>query len=149
MQERFARCLATRFSIVGAMGRARVLWLALLVVAALVVSSCGGAKVSTPENVARAARPASGAAPWPAPPNPLELARKAGLESETHEFLSYHVHAHLDVFVNGQPSSGNPRDVLLTQHEDIVVTFGTASELPSPIPSAYSSTISSTCAPDC
>jgi len=103
LQERFARCLATRFSIVGAMGRARVLWLALLVVAALVVSSCGGTKVSTPENVARAARPASGAAPWPAPPNPLELARKAGLESETHEFLSYHVHAHLDVFVNGQP----------------------------------------------
>jgi len=27
----------------------------------------------------------------------------AGLEPATHEFLDFHVHAHLDVFVNGEP----------------------------------------------
>lgn len=38
---------------------------------------------------------------WPAPPNPMELTRKAGLVPERAESLQYHVHAHLDVFVNG------------------------------------------------
>jgi hypothetical protein len=33
----------------------------------------------------------------------MKLTRKAGLTPETHEFLFLHVHAHLDVFVNGQP----------------------------------------------
>jgi hypothetical protein len=31
----------------------------------------------------------------------MKLARKAGLTPETHEFVFLHVHAHLDVFVNG------------------------------------------------
>ena len=45
---------------------------------------------------------AKGAAPdWPAPPNPMELTREAGLVPERAEFLQYHVHAHLDVFFNG------------------------------------------------
>jgi hypothetical protein len=39
---------------------------------------------------------------WPAPPNPMELTRKAGLVPERAEFLQYHVHAHLDVFFNGE-----------------------------------------------
>jgi hypothetical protein len=42
-------------------------------------------------------------APWPAPKNPMALACKAGLVPEKAEFLQYHVHAHLDVFVNGKP----------------------------------------------
>jgi hypothetical protein len=50
-----------------------------------------------------AAVPASGGAPWPAPPNPMELTREADLTPEIREFLDYHVHAHLDVFVNGRP----------------------------------------------
>jgi hypothetical protein len=33
----------------------------------------------------------------------MELARKAGLVPELAEFLQYHVHAHLDVFVDGDP----------------------------------------------
>jgi hypothetical protein len=41
--------------------------------------------------------------PWPAPPDPLDRAVAASLQPETHEFLSYHVHAHLDVFLNGKP----------------------------------------------
>jgi hypothetical protein len=46
--------------------------------------------------------PAAGAPTWPAPPNPMTLTREAGLTPETHEFVFLHVHAHLDVFVNGR-----------------------------------------------
>src|SRR5215813_11557729 len=42
-------------------------------------------------------------APWPAPQDPMALTCKAGLVPEKAEFLQYHVHAHLDVFVNGRP----------------------------------------------
>ncbi|HKP17863.1 MAG TPA: hypothetical protein VJT84_05235, partial [Gaiellaceae bacterium] len=49
-----------------------------------------------------APRPAQGAAPWPAPPDPLRLTRAAGLQPEPKETLIHHVHAHLDVFVNGK-----------------------------------------------
>jgi hypothetical protein len=42
-------------------------------------------------------------APWPAPESPMALTCKAGLVPEKAEFLEYHVHAHLDVFVNGRP----------------------------------------------
>jgi hypothetical protein len=75
---------------------ARVAACAVLV---LLVAGCGkgDSKYSAPT----APQPASGAAPWPAPPNPVELTRKAGLVPERREFLEYHVHAHLDVFVNG------------------------------------------------
>jgi hypothetical protein len=40
---------------------------------------------------------------WPAPPNPLELTVAAGLEPAPKEFGTHHVHAHLDVFVDGKP----------------------------------------------
>ena len=40
--------------------------------------------------------------PWPAPPNPLELTVEAGLEPAPKEFLVNHVHAHLDVFIDGE-----------------------------------------------
>jgi hypothetical protein len=39
---------------------------------------------------------------WPAPTNPLQLAEKAGLTPATVESFEYHVHAHLDVFVDGK-----------------------------------------------
>jgi hypothetical protein len=74
---------------------------ALFLFLVLALSGCGGkggSKQSSP-----APRPATGAPPWPAPPNPMELTRKAGLVPERAEFLEYHVHAHLDVFVNGKP----------------------------------------------
>lgn len=44
--------------------------------------------------------PAPGDAIWPAPSNPLELTIKAGLQPETRESLEYHVHAHIDVFLD-------------------------------------------------
>ena len=48
-------------------------------------------------------KPAKGAAPWPAPTNPLRLTVAAGLKPERRETLIHHVHSHLDVFVNGKP----------------------------------------------
>jgi hypothetical protein len=45
----------------------------------------------------------TGPAPWPAPADALARTRMAGLTPERHEFLQYHVHAHLDILVNGKP----------------------------------------------
>jgi hypothetical protein len=75
----------------------------LLVVFALpALVACAG-EADVPEGVAAAPTPETGAVPWPAPAGPLELTQEAGLVPETHEYLQYHVHAHLDVFVNGEP----------------------------------------------
>jgi hypothetical protein len=52
--------------------------------------------------LAVAALGAGSAPPWRAPPNAMAVARQAGLTPETHEFVFLHVHAHLDVFVNGK-----------------------------------------------
>src|SRR6266540_5554377 len=77
---------------------------ALLLVLALALAGCGGKSGSKQSPSAAAApRPTTGAPPWPAPPNPIQLASKAGLVPERAEFLQYHVHAHLDVLVNGDP----------------------------------------------
>jgi hypothetical protein len=51
---------------------------------------------------APAPRPIRGAAPWPAPADPLRLALAAGLQPERKETLIHHVHSHLDIFVNGR-----------------------------------------------
>jgi hypothetical protein len=66
------------------------------------VGGCGGQTAVTAPEVEPAATPTTGAVPWPAPPDPLQLARDAGLVPKTKEFFDYHVHAHLDVFVNGE-----------------------------------------------
>jgi hypothetical protein len=44
----------------------------------------------------------------------------------------------LKSFVNGTLVTGNPRDIQLTAHEEIVLTYGTDAELPNPIPKTYS-----------
>ncbi len=44
----------------------------------------------------------------------------------------------LKVFVNGQPYTGDPRQLELTAHEEIVITYGTDAEVPGTIPAAYS-----------
>ena len=76
-------------------------WGACLLVLAL--AGCGGgekdATVAPPKT---APTPAKDAAPWPAPADPMKLTEAAGLTPETHEFVFLHVHAHLDVFVNGE-----------------------------------------------
>lgn len=63
---------------------------------------------SIPASASSGHPPAPSAAPraprWPAPPpdRVIELATAAGLVPETAESLQYHVHAHLDVFINGR-----------------------------------------------
>jgi hypothetical protein len=61
---------------------------------------------------------------WPAPRNAMELTRQAGLEPQRAEGLDYHVHAHLDIFVDGEPitvpagigiDAGNPAVVSNSQ----------------------------------
>ena len=68
------------------------------------LAACGGsASVDPGYSAAPAAAQSRGAAPWPLPSDPLSLVRQAGLSPATHEFFTFHVHAHLDVFVNGKP----------------------------------------------
>jgi hypothetical protein len=89
----------------------RALLVALLAAGVLVgACSSGSKKVATKtshesptSSIPAAAQPASGGVPWPAPANAMEFAGQAGLTPETAESLTYHVHAHLDVFVNGSP----------------------------------------------
>jgi hypothetical protein len=64
---------------------------------AAVAAGCGGSSEAKP-----AATPEHGAAPWPAPDDPLDRTVAAGLRPEPKEHLAYHVHAHLDVFVNSK-----------------------------------------------
>jgi hypothetical protein len=63
--------------------------------------ACSDSSASQSAPAAPAPQPATGAAPWPRPPNTLQLARKADLKPGTHEYFTFHIHAHLDVFVNG------------------------------------------------
>ena len=60
-----------------------------------------GASTSTP--ITAPAPTAANAAPYPAPADPMARARAAGLVPEDAEQLQYHVHSHLDVFINGKP----------------------------------------------
>ncbi len=91
--------------------RFRLVTVALL---AAVLAACGGSGDSgsgasaaatgftAPETSSPPVEPpATGAAPWPAPTDPMGLSQKAGLAGEPAESLQYHVHSHLDVFVNG------------------------------------------------
>jgi hypothetical protein len=45
--------------------------------------------------------------------------------------------AQLRIYVNGHLATGDPAAIRLTSHEEIVVTYGTHAQLPSPIPSGY------------
>jgi len=74
----------------------------LALVAAL--AACSGGKTPAPATHAPPApQPATDAAPWPLPDDAMQLVRDAGLTPQTKESFDYHVHAHLDVFVNGKP----------------------------------------------
>jgi hypothetical protein len=80
-------------------------------------------------------------APWSAPKNPMELTCAAGLVPEKAEFLEYHVHAHLDVFVNGRPvlvpagigiDLDNPATVADTSANGAVIGAGLKQECDEP-----------------
>lgn len=76
------------------------------------------------------APPAEPRALWPAPKDPLERTVAAGLEPERKEFLRNHVHAHLDVFVDGKPIAVpagigiNVHDPDVKRFEDPTVSYG-------------------------
>lgn len=85
------------------MGRLTSTRVLVLIVAAL-ASACGGGNGSSVDRSASAApQPDSGAPPWPVPPDPIARTVAAGLKPERKEFFAVHSHAHLDVFVNGEP----------------------------------------------
>ncbi len=43
----------------------------------------------------------------------------------------------LRVYVNGELYQGDPRQIALEAHQEIVIAYGTPTELPNPIPKAY------------
>jgi hypothetical protein len=63
---------------------------------AMTLAACGPIPDGAPVPV-----PPPGELIWSAPTNPLELAVSAGLQPEPKETLIFHVHAHLDVFIDG------------------------------------------------
>jgi hypothetical protein len=71
----------------------------------LATAGCFDAAVATPASTesGRASPAADVVVLWPAPPDPMERTIAAGLEPAPKEFLTNHAHAHLDVFVDGQP----------------------------------------------
>ena len=80
--------------------------LVLVVGVAVVAVACGARAPSPVPATSSPGGPASSAPSglvWPAPPEPMERTVAAGLKPQPKEFLDYHVHAHLDVFVNGEP----------------------------------------------
>src|SRR4051794_2438514 len=71
-------------------------------------AGCGTAPVApasqaAPVRSVRASASVSAALVWPAPADPMERTVQAGLKPQPKEFLTNHVHAHLDVFVDGTP----------------------------------------------
>jgi hypothetical protein len=67
----------------------------------LAVAGCGVGTVASSAPTAASPAPAATVL-WPAPPDPLERTVAAGLEPAPKEHVAYHVHAHLDVFLDGE-----------------------------------------------
>jgi hypothetical protein len=77
---------------------------ALVVIGAvLLAAACSSSAKSSSGSTETTAVESTKAYFAPLPPDPMKLAREAGLVPETAERLQYHVHAHLDIFVNGAP----------------------------------------------
>ncbi len=83
--------------------RVRGAWLGALVIAFGLVG-CSDSIPNSISPISSGQSPATDATvePWPAPADPMEATHSAGLVPESKESLAHHVHAHLDVFVNGQ-----------------------------------------------
>jgi hypothetical protein len=83
--------------------RVRGAWLGALVVAFGLVA-CSDSKPNSIAPISSGQSQATDATaePWPAPADPMAATHSAGLVPEVRESLVHHVHAHLDVFVEGQ-----------------------------------------------
>jgi hypothetical protein len=82
-------------------GHARRSLLAILVAGALAAAACSGDNAES--GTADTARDAGSVPDWPAPDDPMGRTIEAGLTPEAKEHLDTHRHAHLDVFVDGEP----------------------------------------------
>jgi len=71
-------------------------------VVVLLVASVAACSSSSKASVKPSPPSTSDPMPWPAPPDPMALAQKAGLTPEDAERLQFHVHAHLDVFIDAK-----------------------------------------------
>jgi len=74
---------------------ARVLALLGALALATSLAACSSSSKSSPGTASKSS------VVWPAPHDPMARARSAGLVPETAERLEYHVHAHLDVYIDG------------------------------------------------
>ena len=72
------------------------------VVVVLLVAGCGGGSGGGANPRGSSSSSAQPAVTWPAPSDPLDRTVAAGLKAEVREHLAFHVHAHLDVFVDGK-----------------------------------------------
>jgi hypothetical protein len=88
-------------SVMLAMKRVRWILVGVSFVAVIEAAGIGSVMAKALPALAPAPKPARGAAPWPAPADPLRLTFAAGLQPERKETLIHHVHSHLDIFVNG------------------------------------------------
>jgi hypothetical protein len=43
----------------------------------------------------------------------------------------------LSVFVNGKPLKADPTRIILAEHQEIVIAYGTEAQLPDPVPASY------------
>jgi hypothetical protein len=82
-------------------GSSRV-WVVLLLIAAAGCSGKSDPTAAIDYSASAAPEPSSGKPPWPRPDDTITLARRAGIVPDRKEYLAYHIHAHLDVFVNGR-----------------------------------------------
>jgi hypothetical protein len=71
-----------------------------VLVLAVALTACGSSSKKSSVIIAPATSK-SDPTPFPAPKDPMALAKKAGLVPEDAEQLKYHVHSHLDVFIDG------------------------------------------------
>ena len=65
-------------------------------------AGCGASPASPVRSASPSPSAGSAAVVWPAPPDPMDRTVAAGLKPQPKEFLTNHVHAHLDVFVDGK-----------------------------------------------
>jgi hypothetical protein len=76
----------------------RLLRRSVLSLCLLVLAGCGGGGPSPSPSAIAGEVPS-----WPLPSDPMALAQQAGLTPDVKEYADYHVHAHLDVFVDRVP----------------------------------------------
>src|SRR6476661_9440757 len=69
-----------------------------------------------------ASKPTASTIVWPAPADAMARTRAAGLVPDTHENFVHHVHAHLDVFVDGQTVTV-PAGIGINIHDPRVKVF--------------------------